>query len=61
MKVWHVRSRSATPAGNRDAEGINEHGGINGRKLQLIVESHGNDPRKAVPVAHVVKADRLSA
>ena len=43
-------------------EEINEHGGINGRKLKLIVEDHGYDPRKAVLVAQkLVQKDRVFA
>jgi len=43
-------------------EEINEHGGINGRKLKLIVEDQGYDPRKAVLVAQkLVQRDKIFA
>ncbi len=43
-------------------EEINEHGGINGRKLKLVVEDHGYDPRKAVLVAQkLVQRDKIFA
>jgi len=39
---------------------INEQGGINGRKLRLIVEDHGYDPKKAVLAAQkLVNQDKI--
>jgi branched-chain amino acid transport system substrate-binding protein len=44
------------------AEEINEQGGINGRKLKLIVEDHGYDPKKAVLAAQkLVQRDKIFA
>jgi branched-chain amino acid transport system substrate-binding protein len=44
------------------ADEINEQGGINGRKLKLIVEDHGYDPKKAVLVAQkMVQRDKIFA
>ena len=44
------------------AEEINEQGGINGRKLKLIVEDHGYDPKKAVLVTQkMVQRDKIFA
>jgi branched-chain amino acid transport system substrate-binding protein len=41
---------------------INEAGGINGRKLKLIFEDHGYDPKKAVLAAQkLVGQDRIFA
>ena len=41
---------------------INEQGGINGRKLKLIVEDNGYDPRKAVLAAQkLVNRDKVFA
>ena len=31
---------------------INAAGGVNGRKLRLVVEDHGYDPKRAVLAAH---------
>jgi branched-chain amino acid transport system substrate-binding protein len=43
-------------------EEINAQGGIHGRKLRLIVEDHGYDPRKAVLGAQkLVQRDRIFA
>lgn len=43
-------------------EEINAQGGIHGRKLKLIVEDHGYDPRKAVLGAQkLVQRDRIFA
>ena len=39
---------------------INEQGGINGRKLKLLVEDHGYDPKKAVLSAQkLVNQDKI--
>ena len=39
---------------------INEQGGINGRKVRLIVEDHGYDPKKAVLAAQkLVNQDKI--
>jgi branched-chain amino acid transport system substrate-binding protein len=35
---------------NMKVREINEAGGIHGRKLKLIIEDHGYDPKKAVMV-----------
>ena len=44
------------------AEEINEQGGINGRKLKLVVEDHGYDPKKAVLVTQkMVQRDKIFA
>lgn len=41
---------------------INEQGGINGRKIKLIVEDHGYDPKKAVLAAQkMVQRDKIFA
>ena len=41
---------------------INDSGGIHGRKLRLIVEDHGYDPKKAVLAAQkLVQKDRIFA
>jgi branched-chain amino acid transport system substrate-binding protein len=43
-------------------EEINEQGGINGRKLKLIVEDHGYDPKKAVLATQkMVQRDKIFA
>ena len=44
------------------AEEINEQGGINGRKLKLVVEDHGYDPKKAVLATQkMVQRDKIFA
>lgn len=41
---------------------INEAGGIHGRKLRLVVEDHGYDPKKAVLAAQkMIQKDRIFA
>ena len=41
---------------------VNAAGGINGRKLQLVVEDHGYDPKKAVLAAQkMVQQDKIFA
>ena len=41
---------------------INEQGGIHGRKLKLIIEDHGYDPKKAVLATQkLVQKDRIFA
>jgi ABC-type branched-subunit amino acid transport system substrate-binding protein len=41
---------------------INAAGGINGRKLKLVVEDHGYDPKKAVLATQkLVQKDRIFA
>ena len=41
---------------------INELGGIHGRKLRLVVEDHGYDPKKAVLAAQkLIQKDRIFA
>jgi branched-chain amino acid transport system substrate-binding protein len=43
-------------------EEINEVGGIHGRKLKLVVEDHGYDPKKAVLAAQkMIQKDRIFA
>jgi branched-chain amino acid transport system substrate-binding protein len=43
-------------------EEINDQGGIHGRKLKLIVEDHGYDPKKAVLAAQkMIQKDRIFA
>ncbi|MDP2262496.1 MAG: ABC transporter substrate-binding protein [Hydrogenophaga sp.] len=44
------------------ADEINEQGGINGRKIRLVVEDSGYDPRKAVLAAQkLVNQDKIFA
>ena len=44
------------------AEEINDQGGINGRKLKLVVEDHGYDPKKAVLATQkMVQRDKIFA
>jgi len=41
---------------------INDQGGIHGRKLRLVVEDHGYDPKKAVLAAQkLIQKDRIFA
>jgi branched-chain amino acid transport system substrate-binding protein len=41
---------------------INEQGGIHGRKVKLVVEDHGYDPKKAVLAAQkMIQKDRIFA
>jgi branched-chain amino acid transport system substrate-binding protein len=41
-------------------EEINEQGGIHGRRIKLLVEDHGYDPRKAAALAEkMVKKDKI--
>jgi branched-chain amino acid transport system substrate-binding protein len=41
---------------------INEQGGIHGRKIRLVVEDHGYDPKKAVLAAQkMIQRDRIFA
>ena len=41
---------------------VNAAGGINGRKLRLVVEDHGYDPKKAVLAAQkLVQQDKIFA
>ena len=41
---------------------INAEGGVNGRKLRLVVEDHGYDPKKAVLAAQkMVQQDKIFA
>jgi len=41
---------------------INEQGGIHGRKLRLVVEDHGYDPKKAVLAAQkMIQRDKIFA
>ena len=41
---------------------INEAGGVHGRKLRLVVEDHGYDPKKAVLAAQkMIQKDRIFA
>src|SRR5262249_41738102 len=43
-------------------EELNAAGGINGRKLRLVVQDHGYDPKKAVLAAQkMVQQDKISA
>ena len=43
-------------------EEINESGGIHGRKLKLVVEDHGYDPKRAVLAAQkLIQKDRIFA
>ncbi len=43
-------------------EEINENGGIHGRKIRLVVEDHGYDPKKAVLAAQkLIQKDRIFA
>jgi branched-chain amino acid transport system substrate-binding protein len=58
-----VNFSKATVNGMRmHVEEINAAGGINGRKLRLIVEDHGYDPKKAVLAAQkMVQQDKIFA
>ena len=41
---------------------VNESGGVHGRKLKLVVEDHGYDPKKAVLAAQkMIQKDRIFA
>ena len=47
---------------NMRVEEINAQGGINGRKLKLVVEDHGYDPKKAVLATQkLVQKDKIFA
>jgi branched-chain amino acid transport system substrate-binding protein len=47
---------------NMRVDEINASGGINGRKLKLVVEDHGYDPKKAVLASQkLVQKDRIFA
>ncbi len=47
---------------NMRVEEINAHGGIGGRKLKLVVEDHGYDPKKAVLATQkLVQKDKIFA
>src|SRR5258706_530306 len=47
---------------NMRVDEINANGGINGRKLKLVVEDHGYDPKKAVLATQkLVQKDRIFA
>ncbi len=47
---------------NMRVDEINSSGGINGRKLKLVVEDHGYDPKKAVLATQkLVQKDRIFA
>jgi branched-chain amino acid transport system substrate-binding protein len=58
-----VNFSKATVNGMRmRVEEINAAGGINGRKLRLVVEDHGYDPKKAVLAAQkLVQQDKIFA
>ncbi|HEU0203433.1 MAG TPA: ABC transporter substrate-binding protein [Burkholderiaceae bacterium] len=44
------------------ADEINERGGVNGRKIKLVVEDHGYDPRRALLAAQkMVTQDKVFA
>ena len=47
---------------NMRVDEINAQGGINGRKLKLVVEDHGYDPKKAVLATQkLVQKDKIFA
>jgi branched-chain amino acid transport system substrate-binding protein len=47
---------------NMRVEELNNQGGINGRKLKLVVEDHGYDPKKAVLATQkLVQKDKIFA
>jgi len=55
-------SKPAVNGMRQRIEEINERGGIHGRKLRLVVEDHGYDPKKAVLVTQkMVQRDRIFA
>ncbi|HMK78063.1 MAG TPA: ABC transporter substrate-binding protein [Xanthobacteraceae bacterium] len=58
-----VNFSKATVNGMRmRVEEVNAAGGINGRKLRLVVEDHGYDPKKAVLAAQkMVQQDKIFA
>ena len=37
-------------------EEVNAQGGIHGRKLKLVIEDHGYDPKKAVVATHISRS-----
>ena len=47
---------------NMRVDEVNNHAGINGRKLRLVVEDHGYDPKKAVLATQkLVQKDKIFA
>ena len=47
---------------NMRVDELNAQGGINGRKLKLVVEDHGYDPKKAVLATQkLVQKDKIFA
>ena len=43
------------------AAAINEAGGVNGRKIKIVVEDDACDPKQAVAVANLIVAQRAQA
>ena len=55
-------SKAAVNGMRMRVDEINAAGGINGRKLRLVVEDHGYDPKKAVLAAQkMVQQDKIFA
>src|SRR5436853_5557294 len=55
-------SKAAVNGMRMRVDEINAQGGINGRKLRLVVEDHGYDPKKAVLAAQkMVQQDKIFA
>ena len=55
-------SKAAVNGMRMRVDEINAEGGINGRKLRLVVEDHGYDPKKAVLAAQkMVQQDKIFA
>ncbi len=55
-------SRPAVNGMRMRIDEINAEGGVNGRKLRLVVEDHGYDPKKAVLAAQkMVQQDKIFA
>src|SRR6188474_3382917 len=55
-------SKPAVNGMNMRIEEINAQGGVHGRKLRLVVEDHGYDPKKAVLAANkLTQKDKIFA
>src|SRR6187401_3802518 len=55
-------SKAAVNGMRMRVDEINAEGGINGRKLKLVVEDHGYDPKKAVLATQkLVQKDKIFA
>src|SRR3954464_3088498 len=55
-------SKAAVNGMRMRVDDVNAAGGVNGRKLRLVVEDHGYDPKKAVLAAQkMVQQDKIFA